>query len=151
MSEGDKTIGQYFRDWEAHVFGFGYGSGEQHIIPVLKKFMAVVPPDDPEASRNYDYLKLEEAVGAPVAWLLLNVLGHADVIEYGTSPRFGWLTRHGYELKGYLDRTSEEDLLTAVRFDQDYTHCFPDICNCVDECRNPFWEHRKGRTDWRKG
>jgi hypothetical protein len=138
----DKSLDEYFRDWEAHVFGFGYGTGEQYILPTLKLFLSAVP-----IKGNYDHEQLEKACGSAIAWFLINALCHADLIEYGTSPRYGWLTEKGKILKNYVDpRTAEQLYETASGHDEDYTHCYPDACNCGPDgydasrkCANPFW------------
>lgn len=141
---------EYFRDWESNAFGFGYGSGEEFIIPTIKKFMALVPELDAE-SRTYDSGVLEKELGGETAWFLINVFGKQDIIEYGTSPRFAWLTEQGYALKKYLSERSVDQLFEAIQHDESYAECWPDSCNCTpDECHNPFWENHKGRTDWRK-
>jgi len=85
-----KTEAEYFRDWESHVFGYGYGTGEAYVIPVLKTFLEHC--NEGYYKHSYQYDVLEKAVTAPVAWLLINTLCHADIIEYGTSPRYAWLT-----------------------------------------------------------
>lgn len=135
-----KTLDESFRDWEADVFGFGYGSGEPHTLGALKTFLAAIP------ERPYNYEVLERACGAQVAWLLINTLCHAHMIEYGTSPRFGWLTPRGEGLKRYVDARSLEELLEVVSCDEEYVHCYPKTCNCGAEgyevgrvCPNPFW------------
>jgi hypothetical protein len=136
-----KTPDDYFADWEASVFGFGYGSGEEHILPALKQFM-----DAAEAAGGgtYDYRELEASLGPVVTWLLINALCHADIIEYGSSPRFGWLTEHGAALKVYLAGRTLDQLADAL---SDYDeHCYPNHCNCdLEECSNPFWRPIKPR------
>ncbi|GAG02270.1 unnamed protein product, partial [marine sediment metagenome] len=37
-----KTIEEQFIDWESEVFGFGYGSGEEHILKALKEFFETI-------------------------------------------------------------------------------------------------------------
>ena len=96
-----KTIGQNFVDWEATAFGFGYGTGEEHILPALRKFF-VHTGLDPEHPNSYDYRELEKELGATVTWLLINRLCQLDVLEYGTSPRFGWLTETWKALRTFL-------------------------------------------------
>lgn len=136
-----KTLDDHFTDWESHTFGYGYGSGEEHTLQALKRFMETVP-----LSGNYDYKALEKACGPTVAWLLINVFAHADLIEYGTSPRFAWLTDRGKALKAYIDSKTVDEL-GALTGRDDYIHCYPDYCNCdepvpVERCHNPFWrEH----------
>lgn len=144
-----KSLDDSFIDWESTAFGYGYGSGEPHTLAALKAFFAAFEPD----CRGYDYVKLEEAVTPTVAWLLINTLAkhNLDIIEYGTSPRFGWLTSHGEALKAYVDSKSVDqlvDLICSVTTDNDI--CYPDACNCGPNgyekgrvCQNPFWPRRK--------
>lgn len=130
-----KTPDDYFHDWESSVFGYGYGSGEEHVIPALWKFMGRICADG-----CYKYDELERAVSPTVAWLLINALCHADLIEYGSSPRFGWLTDTGKALKAYMDSKTVEELLAALNRDHEYSECYRDHCNCErEDCRNPFW------------
>ena len=143
----DKTLDHHFIDWESVFLGFGYGSGEEHIIPVLKAVFAAIPPDLPNGNRCYHYERLEDAVGPVSAWFTLNLFGQADIIEYGTSPRFGWLTPHGYRLKSYFDSKTVNELLEVLASDYD-GHCYPDHCNCFEggPCHNPFWVESRDRT-----
>lgn len=148
-----KTPEEYFRDWEAHVFGFGYGTGEEHTLRALKDFMTAVGFGRPGYLPNsYDYTKLEAACGQTVAWLLINTLSHAGYIDYGTSPRFGWLTDKGMKLKEFIDARSAEELVNiCCDYPEGYIPCYPDGCNCgpsgyagegVNLCQNPFWAER---------
>lgn len=130
-----KTLDDYFNDWESRVFGFGYGSGEEYIAAALKTFM-----EELKEGRSYDYRRLEERIGYTAAWLLINTLCHADIIEYGTSPRFGWLTKYGEALRDYTaDKTGVE--LADVMMRTYEEQCYPDHCNCglAQRCHNPFW------------
>lgn len=137
-----KTEIEYFRDWESHVFGYGYGTGESYIIPALKCFFDLVPLEG-----AYDHKVLEDKLTPTVAWLLINALCKADVLEYGTSPRFAWFTHgHGKRLKQFIDSKTVEELFKALRGDQDYVECYPGACNCGlngyekgRKCANPFW------------
>jgi hypothetical protein len=150
----NKTQDEYFIDWESTAFGFGYGTGEEHVLRALKSFFAAfgVTYGDDHRPNSYDYCKLEEAVTAPVAWLLINRLcsHQLDVIEYGSSPRYGWLTPNGEKLKEYIDgKTVEEMDLLVNSTTQDSTICYPDACNCGPSgfiegrhCNNPFWPKR---------
>lgn len=139
-----KTIDQFFTDWESHEFGYGYGSGETHTLGALKDFFHAV-----QTEGCYDYRKLEEACDPVVAWLLINTLCRADVIEYGTSPRGGWLTENGKALAEYVRSRSVAQLYAAIDHDENYAQCFPDYCNCVggksEGCRalNPFWPKQR--------
>lgn len=138
----EKTIDDFWRDWEGDAFGFGYGTGEVYTIPALKAFFSCIKNE-----RNYDHIELEKALSPTVAWLLINTLCRIHVIEYGTSPRYGWLTGRGERLNAYIQSHTVEELVTiAGDYDESYVHCYPDACNCGPEgykegvkCPNPFW------------
>lgn len=140
-----KTIEQNFTDWESYTFGFGYGTGEEHTLAALKTFFSLVETDDP--SGRYDHRKLESALGPTVAWLLINVLCNASVLDYGTSPRFGWLSPEGEKLREFFAAHTIDELYDICTYhDENYIHCGPDYCNCGPEgflkgikCPNPFW------------
>lgn len=144
------TLEQHFANWESETFGFGYGTGEPHVMDALGKFMRAIKPA-PE--RGYDYQVLEAACGSAVAWLLINALCRwkVEVLEYGTSPRYGWLTREGERLREFVVARSTEQLLEALEADaDDQTHCSFDSCNCGPrgysegrKCPNPFWSRRR--------
>ena len=134
-----KTLDENFADWESSVFGFGYGSGERHVIPALGKFLSLCKG----MVGQYDYEELERELTPAVAWLLINALGHADILEYGTSPRYAWLTKRGQRLRAYVLSRSPDEVIEATRTGPNYTPCYPDVpCNCNGEgrvCPNPFW------------
>lgn len=141
-----KPIDQSFADWETHVFGFSYGSGEEYVLGSLKGFLAVTPADV-----AYDYQELEQAIGPIPTWLLINILCRhgVGILEYGTSPRFAWLTPCGQRLKSYIDAHTVQELGAATSRDEHYIHCMPDACNCGPEgydprlvCSNPFWTNQ---------
>lgn len=139
-----KTIEQHFADWESDTFGFGYGTGEEHVLRALQGFMNCLEQKH-SSNWSYDYARLEEALTPPVTWLLINVLAHDDKIEYGTSPRFGWMTRSGEALRQFIAARTLEEILLATEQPEEYVECFPDHCNCSDgDCRplNPFWTIR---------
>lgn len=137
-----KTLDDYFTDWESHVFGYGYGTGERPILKALRTFFVSIK----ENGRSYDYTDLEEALGPTITWLLINTLCHADILEYGTSPRFGWLTTTGQRLRAFVLSKTLDDLEALTCRDEDYDVCYPDACNCGPKgyeegrvCQNPFW------------
>lgn len=148
IQSAGKTMEEYFRDWEGSVFGFGYGTGEEHTLAALKTFFESLGVDG--RANSYEYETLERALTPTVAWLMINVLCHADVIEYGTSPRYGWLTRKGERLRVFSDARSVDDLVDiCCNHDETYTHCYPDACNCGPngyekgrKCANPFWRDK---------
>jgi hypothetical protein len=136
-----KSLDHQFRDWNNYFIGYGYGTGEVYTLEALKKFMEAV-----EIGGMYDYRTLEKAVTPVAAWLLINLLIDADIIEYGTSPRHGWLTPAGNELKKFVTlHTSKElfDICCTSMFGEFYIYCCPEFCNCTDQSpcitQNRFW------------
>lgn len=138
-----------FADWESTAFGFGYGTGEGHVLAALKTFFETVRERD--GSQVYDYRELEAAMPPATAWLLINRLCQIDVIEYGTSPRFAWLTEEGRRLKEFITSKTVDELeaICCERGD-DFNVCYPDACNCGPEgyeegrvCVNPFWPDKR--------
>lgn len=103
-----------FKEWENETFGFGYGTGEEYTLPLLKKAFDLFPE-----SGTYDYVTLEKELGQTTFWLLLNTLAHSPgVINYGTSSRYGWLDEKGKEIKTYLSFKSENELYSIVMKDE---------------------------------
>jgi len=141
-----KTIEQHFCDWESNTFGYGYGTGEESVVSALKQFLSLCSKG--QFSHMYDHRELEAALTPAVAWLLINVLIHDDKIEYGSSPRYGWLTPTGGRLKEFFAERTVEQLvgMTFEDLNRDMI-CMPTHCNCDDgkDCRysNPFWTIRK--------
>lgn len=138
-----KTIDENFRDWEGEAFGYGYGSGEHHVLGALRDFMLAIP------ERQYDYEVLENALTPRVAWLMINALCKDGLIEYGTSPRFGWLTPAGERLRAYVLERTVDQLHEATNVGERHDVCYKDACNCGPEgydpkrvCDNPFWGRR---------
>lgn len=126
---------KHFIDWESHVFGYGYGTGEGPIFEAMKNFFAQMVDN-----HSYDYKHVQGLLGTNVTWLLINVFCHADIIEYGTSPRFGWLTNKGHALKNYVESKTVRQLCEIVSVDSDYLHCQPGHCHCEPEgCKNPLF------------
>jgi hypothetical protein len=141
----EKTIEEYFADWENHVFGFGYGTGEPHTLGALKAFFAAV--GDERGMACYDFQVIEKAVTPAVCWLLMSTLGRHRIIEYGTSPRYGWLTESGKALQGFLAERSVDALYELCAGPGEHDYCSPDSCNCGPngyqegrKCNNPFWK-----------
>jgi hypothetical protein len=135
-----KTLEEYFCDWEATTFGFGYGTGERPILAALQIFMECTPPE-----KAYDYALLEEKLTPTVAWLLINALCGVDILEYGSSPRFAWLTKEGKALREFVVSKTLDELTEIVCGHKDeYVLCYPDYCNCETEpCHNPFWRGKR--------
>jgi len=145
-----KTEAEHFSDWESEVFGFGYGSGDDHVIRALKGFLSMCTPKNEGSQPSYDYRELEGLLSPATAWLLINILCRhgVNIIEYGSSPRFGWLTKEGRALQTFLAAHTVEELVSFIdREDRD--DCTPSFCNCGPHgyakekiCHNPFWIER---------
>jgi hypothetical protein len=139
-----KSLEENFIDWECSAFGFGYGSGEIHVLPALKKFFDLCPEN-----AAYDYQVLEHKLTPTVAWLLINTLASDSVgcLQYGTSPRGAWLTKRGKALKAFIASKTARELIRLVTCHPiDYNVCYPNSCNCSPVgyikgkvCDNPFW------------
>jgi len=131
---------KHFIDWESETFGYGYGTGEAYILQVLQEFLARCPNEG-----TYNFEVLENNLGATVAWLLINTLCKADIIEYGCSPRFGWLDIKGILLKNYIENKDLDTLynLTMLDYEGDgFVSCSKGYCNCEkgQECNNPMFK-----------
>lgn len=132
---------KYFADWEGEAFGYGYGSGEEHIIPALMLFLSHTP-----AEGCYNYSRLESALTPIVAWLLINVLCKMGALEYGTSTRVAWLTIEGKRLKEFLAAHSINEIYDMTSRDDSADICYLNACNCGPtgyqegvKCPNPFF------------
>lgn len=145
MEKGEKPIDRHFAEWFGEEFGFGYGTGEPHMLAALSGFMDAFGRDD--SPNAYDYQVMEKHLTPTVAWLMINALCRSNIIEYGSSPRFGWLTPQGVAMKTFMAGKSVDDLVAAVTIDSDdMERCAPKFCNCGPEgysekklCHNPFW------------
>lgn len=127
--QGEKITDKNFIDWESHVFGYGYGTGEIETLKVLKTFIELC---NGGTGGQYDYGVLAMELTPEVTWLLINTLCHCGIIEYGTSTRYGWLTKAGVMLKEYLAGKTFEELYEIISVDEDFDLCSPDCCNCGD-------------------
>lgn len=105
---------QEFKKWENETFGYGYGTGESYTLPVLKRLFELFPESGP-----YDYAEIEKKIGAEIFWLLLTILMRSseDILNYGSSPRYGWLDPKGKELKEYLATRTVDQLYDVVMSD----------------------------------
>ena len=142
-----KSDEDYFADWEGDVFGYGYGTGEGYIFSALKTFFSCADKDE---SRIFEYQTLENALTPTVAWLLINRLCRKDILEYGTSPRYSWLTPEGNRLKAFVDSHTVEQMEEICSRTDGMEVCGRDYCNCGPlgyvegrKCPNPFWPRRK--------
>jgi hypothetical protein len=95
---------------------------------------------------------MEKELDPATAWPLINRLCHYSIaaIEYGTSPRSGWLTEVGKRLREFmLARTNEQLIEIVCSRSELESVCYPDSCNCGPDgyvkgrvCNNPFWPKR---------
>lgn len=139
-----KTEAEYFRDWENHAFGYGYGTGEPYTLAAIKMFLENCNHTE---NHGYDHQKLEAILGPVVTWLLISRFCQLMLINYGGSPRGGWLEGPGVLLKEFVSKHTVEELVEIVTdfTPMEYAHCDPGFCNCGDEvvigkvCPNPFW------------
>ena len=122
MNDREKEL--QFTDWENMVFGAGYGSGELPILKSVKVFFDLL-----EDGRSYSYKALEDKLEATVTWLLINAFDKGDVIEWGTSARFGWLTSSGEYVRDFIKDKTAEELYEIVMTDND------GICMCDGEMK----------------
>lgn len=137
----NKLTDKNFIDWFSENFGYGYGTGECYTIPALRKFIKECPEDG-----NYDYKVLEQKCGDVTAWLMMSVMCREGILEYGTSPRYGWLGEKGKMLREYMLNKTSDELYDLVMTDEGYTHCSPESCNCglngyeeSKKCDNPLF------------
>lgn len=100
--------------WEQDIFGYGYGTGEEYIMNALKSFIGMCPIEG-----NYNYQVLEKSLTPVVTWLFINILCRDNILEYGTSSRFGWLTQRGKKLKSFLEKYSTEELVMILSITED--------------------------------
>lgn len=156
MTTKEQTIltDKYFRDWESYVFGYGYGSGEEPVMKAILQFFNTMTSNSPERPyhKSYDHEVLEKTLGNQVTWLLINNLCHADILEYGTSPRYGWLTEKGQILYRYLENKTLKDVMEVLfgddaqlEHENDTFGCTKSYCNCdpnkqiMKKCTNPLF------------
>src|SRR3990167_3685719 len=122
-----------FIDWESRVFGAGYGSGELPILKSVKVFF------DSLEDKSYDYKKLEEKLGDTITWLLINAFDKGNVIEWGTSARFGWLTSCGEYVRDFIKGKTPEELYEIVMSDREaICMCDGDIEGHTECGKNPM-------------
>ena len=145
MSQHSKELRNYFYDWYADVFGFGYGTGDEYYCRDLLGFFMALGLKDAPSIYSYNHGVLEDRLGKQGAWYIINQLCKSGVIEYGTSPRNGWLTSRGKLMNQVIGEFNHDTLYEFVMsHDDDYCLCMPDYCNHTDSadkgCRlNPFW------------
>lgn len=131
---------KHFRDWHSYLFGYGYGTGEEYTCAALKAFFECF-----KDARHYEHDVVEAAMGAIPAWLMINALHNCkpDILDYGTSPRYAWLTPQGELLYEYIMGHSVDELTRTawtVQEDGMSSECSPGNCVCDDPCNNPLFK-----------
>lgn len=130
----------YFIGWEEEVFGFGYGTGEEPILKALKLFLNLCCS---HGGRGYDYRELEDKLGPATTWFLINSLCKVDNLEYGCSPRYGWLTSSGLYLKNYVMSKSIDELYnTLMKVDCSFEY--------ISKAFNPMLNEKLAYEDMKK-
>lgn len=97
--------------------GWGAYGGDEALYPALRSFLMWCTPSEGSGVPAYDYRDVSEVIGAAAAWLLVYALVRADLVEYGTSPRFGWLTPEGCWLRDYVKNRTPEQLADVHQAD----------------------------------
>ena len=152
-----KTLEEYFIDWWNHYFGHGYGTGEVYVLPALRSFLNLCR-ENPPNPRMYNHERITAAIGGAATWLLIEILERADIIEYGTSPRHGWLTGKGERLRDFVTTKTDQELVDIVGGGIVESFCNPeDWCACegriikghdgeygfrIPCINNPFWNDK---------
>ena len=99
---------QFYKWFDEH-FGYCYGSGVPEIVNLLLLFFSVIPWRKP-----YKHTNIEVLLGVPAAWLLINLFCIDRVVEYGVSPRCGWLTEKGNSLRVFMCAQGKARLLEII-------------------------------------
>lgn len=68
---------------------------------------------------RYDHEVLENTIGDAATWMLINTFCHEDIIEYGTSPRYGWLTDKGRKIAEFVNSHSEDEMYELLMQDDE--------------------------------
>jgi hypothetical protein len=108
LTSEEKKEGR-FRRWESDTFGYGYGTGEMPVLRSVRVFFENLTPDN-----KYDHETLDRFLGGAITWLLINAFAKSDTIEYGTSPRYGWLTEKGVFVKDFIKDKTDIELYELI-------------------------------------
>lgn len=108
MKLNDFTYEQIQEMQELFPFECGYGTGEQYTIPIMYKFMELL------AERSYDFQVMSVAFGEVTTWVLIELLARCDLIDWGTSSRFGWITERGEQLRDMMRKFTQEEMYEIV-------------------------------------
>lgn len=143
-SKGTK---EYFIDWYHSELGYGYGTGDEYYCKALIDFFQLLRQANVDEVFQYNYKKLENEMGGAAAWFIINIMCGSDLVEYGTSPRYGWLTPSGELMRDLLAEYNADSLYELVCTSHEYTTCMKDYCNHTDAgnkgCKgNPFFYTR---------
>lgn len=102
-----------FQSLYSEQLGWGNYGSEQALCVSLKDFLDSIPLDC-----GYDHELLATKVGAAFAWSLIYQFVALGWINYGTSPRYGWLEGDGVWLKAFVATRSADDLYAIAYGDE---------------------------------
>ena len=67
---------------------------------------------------TYDYRKLIDILKSEeLAWATIHLLDAHEMIDWGTSIRFGWLDGKGVNLREYFEKYTVDELYQAVHIE----------------------------------
>lgn len=124
-----KSDDEVFKDWFNDTYGYGYGTGEKPILTAIMIFLGNCSSNE---NHIYSYDEIEKVIGKAATWMLISVFCKQDLVDYGTSPRFAWLTEKGKWLLNYLKGKSLQYLYSLVMYNS-FSECSSEYCNCVVE------------------
>ena len=131
-----KSLELQFKEWFYSNFGYGYGSGEEPVLRAIRAFFGACFYDNDDVKEEgyprYQYTTLEELLGQPLAWVLINKFCDDDIINYGSSSRYGWIENRGIRLKKFLEERSISELLVILFKDNERELCTEQYCYCDD-------------------
>jgi hypothetical protein len=104
-----------FCTWYGDTLGYGYGTGDVHFCHALVTFLRHC-----RETGSYTYTTMQDALGEAAFWFFLNTLCHAGLVDYGTSPRYGWLSEEGKRLADFVKDYDADRLYNLVMTAEPY-------------------------------
>lgn len=89
MVKNEELTKKFYPFWDKFNAGC-YGEGEGYLIETLQTMFKTFEVNE-HGNINYNYEKIEEALGKHLGWAMIVLIDHAGFIEWGTSIRFGWI------------------------------------------------------------
>lgn len=105
MSEYTSPEGIYYPSYEDYVFDqFGYANYSSNtrdfVVKVLQSLYNQKIKSDNDELYEFLYAQINNELEQSFIEFIHTILSHFDLVEYGTSPRYCWLTDKGFELLG---------------------------------------------------